>query len=65
MKTFTFTQEEILRMLVDWDQTINPEAYKDSEELCSADFCDAALSYAIDLDLEDEYLELKNKRMFE
>ena len=61
MKTFTFTQEEILRMLVDWDQTINPEAYKDSEELCSADFCDAA----IDLDLEDEYLELKNKRMFE
>jgi len=60
-----FTREEMVNAIVDWDQSINPEEYVDSEEMEATDFIDAAYSKAQELKLVQpvqKAMELRGKR---
>ena len=50
-----FTKAQVLDILVVFDQSVNPENFSSSEELCPEDFVDAALCKAQELKLEEEF----------
>ena len=50
-----FTKAQVLDILVAFDQSVNPENFSSSEELCPEDFADAALCKAQELKLEEEF----------
>lgn len=53
----TFTLDQVLNILKDWDQTLNPDDYPETKEagLGTEDFSDAALCKAQELGIESEY----------
>jgi hypothetical protein len=59
-----FTQKEVICLLVDFDQALNPENYESSKDLICEDFSDAAICAAQALGLEKELeaaIEIKQK----
>lgn len=50
-----FTKAQVLDILISFDQSVNPENFSSSEELCPEDFADAALCKAQELKLENEF----------
>jgi len=59
-----YTKEQMLKVLIDWDQSLTPENYPDSNSLSSIDFSDAALCEAQELGLEKEFIEAQNAKGF-
>ena len=56
-----FTQKEVVKLLVSFDQAVNPEEYNSSEGLDSTDFFDAAYGNAKELGLLSEFENLSEK----
>jgi len=47
---------ELIKILVDWAVTLEPEKYKDTKEFLTIDFLDSPLCVASRLDIEQEVL---------
>lgn len=58
-----FPIEDILDVLISFDQAVNPERYLSSEDLTPEDFQDAAMSKAQQLGIEPEFNAAKAKYM--
>lgn len=50
-----YTQEQVLDILVCWEQTLNPETFETSRDLDTVDFLDAARSKASELNILTEF----------
>ena len=50
-----FTKNQVIDVLISFDQSMYPENYNSSKELESCDFADATISKAIELGLEKEF----------
>ena len=59
-----YTKEQMLRVLIDWDQSLNPENYPESSTLSSADFFDAAICEAQELGIAEEFIAAQNAKGF-
>jgi hypothetical protein len=59
----TFTQEQVLDLLINFDQSMDPKYYPGCENLTSDDFLDAAYSNAKRLGLLKEFEELREQRI--
>lgn len=59
----TFSLEEMLDVLVSFDQSINPNEYNTSKGLSPEDFLDAALCKASKLGIKDEFIKERLKNM--
>ena len=50
-----FTKQQMLDILVSWQQTLTPEFFPESKDLITEDFCDAVYAAAQELGILDEY----------
>lgn len=55
LDTPLYTEEQVLDILVCWEQTLNPETFETSRDLDTVDFLDAARSKASELNILTEF----------
>jgi len=55
-QTNMIDKTELIKILVDWAVTLEPEKYKDTKEFLTIDFLDSPLCVASRLDIEQEVL---------
>ena len=56
-----FTKIQVLDILLAFEQSVNPENFNSSENLCHEDFTDAAICKADELNLREEFIKIYNK----
>lgn len=56
-----FTEEEMLDVLIAFDQAVNPEKYETSKDMETKDFFDAAYAKASELEIDEKFNNASNK----
>ncbi len=55
MEPKKFSLDQVIQLLIDWQQTLTPERFESSKDLDTLDFGDAPSSAAQGLGIEEEY----------